>query len=428
MIDIKILRENPNLVKEALKKRNVELDLDEIIELDKKRRLLQQEIDNLRHSQKQEKDISKAKEIKEKIKTLEKEAKEIEKKFEEKFRLIPNIPFESVPVGKDEEDNVVLREVGAKRDFSFKPKDYLEVVGGFDYIDTERAAKVSGSRFGYLKGKVAFLELALINFVFAHLASEKFIKETAKKNNLETPSKTFKSVFPPVMIKPEMMAKMGYMDRHSEEIYFLRDDDLVLVGTSEQSIGPMYANEILEESDLPLRYVAFSNCFRREAGSYGKDTKGILRVHQFDKIEMFSFVQPEKSDQEHKLFLAIEEELMQLLELPYRVVHLCTGDIGDPSAQTFDIETWLPGQNDGNGQYRETHSTSNCTDFQSRRLNIRYRDPKTRKVKGFVHTINGTAFAIGRIIIAIIENYQKENGNFDFPEVLKEYLPIVEEK
>ena len=424
MIDIKILRDNPKLIKENLRKRNLsDVDVDYLLGLDKEKRELQKKIDTLRHSQKNEKERERAKVIKGQIKELEERIKEVGRKFEEKFRLIPNLVFDDVPEGKDESGNVVLREVGEKTKFDFQPKDYLTIAENLDAIDVRRAAKVSGSRFGYIKGKVAFLEMAIINFVFNLVADENFIKEVAEKNKLDVPSKALVPVFPPVMIKPEMMAGMGYLDRHSDEVYFLRDDDLVLVGTSEQSIGPMFADEVLEEDRLPLRFAGFSSCFRREAGSYGKDTKGILRVHQFDKVEMFSFVQPEHSPLEHRLFLAIEEELMQRLGLPYRVVRLCSGDLGASSASTFDIEAWMPGQDNGKGQYRETHSTSNCTDFQSRGLNIKVKDSKTRKILGFVHTINGTAFALGRTIIAIIENYQKKDGDFEIPAALKKYFP-----
>jgi len=240
----------------------------------------------------------------------------------------------------------------------------------------------------------------------------------------------FIPVVPPVMIKAEMVRGMGYVkskvksqkSKIEEEMYFLRDDDLVLVGTSEQSIGPMHADEILQEKDLPRRYVGFSTCFRREAGSYGKDTKGILRVHQFDKVEMFSFCKPEDSIKEHKFFLSLEEKLMKLLKIPYRIVQVCTGDLSFPSASTYDLESWMPGQK----EYRETHSTSNCTDFQARRLNIRYR-AKAGKLN-FVHTVNGTAFAIGRTIIAIIENYQQKDGSVKIPEILQKYIKIKEIK
>jgi len=222
------------------------------------------------------------------------------------------------------------------------------------------------------------------------------------------------------MIKAKMATGMGYLEQtDDEEAYYLPKDDLYLIGTSEQSIGAMHSEEIFEEKKLPRRYIGFSTCFRREAGSYGKDTKGILRVHQFDKAEMFSFCKPEDSKEEHKFFLSLEEELMKSLKLPYQVVNICTGDLGKPAVAKYDIETWIPSEN----RYRETHSTSNCTDFQARRLEIRYRDSKTKKLE-FVHTLNGTVFAIGRIIIAIIENYQQKDGSIKVPKVLEKYLPF----
>jgi seryl-tRNA synthetase len=312
---------------------------------------------------------------------------------------VPNLPFDDVPVGKDETENVVLREWGKKPEFNFKFKDYLILAENLDLIDVKRAAKTSGTRFGFLKREAAILEFALINFVFDMLVPEGFIP-----------------VVPPVMIKPEPFRGMGYLERGAEEVYFIPKDNLYLIGTAEQIIGPMHMDEIFKEEDLPKRYIGFSSCFRREAGSYGKDTRGIFRVHQFDKVEMFSFCKPEDSIREHHFFLSLEEKLMQSLKIPYRVVQMCTGDLGDPAAAKYDIEAWIPSQ----GRYRETHSTSNCTDFQARRLNIKYRDKKTRKLK-FVHTINGTAFAIGRTIIAIFENYQQKDGTILIPEVLQKY-------
>jgi seryl-tRNA synthetase len=233
-----------------------------------------------------------------------------------------------------------------------------------------------------------------------------------------TKKQGFIPIIPPVMIKPEMMKAMGYVERGGDEIYYFDKDDLYLTGTSEQSIGPMHADEVFEEKDLPKKYIAFSTCFRREAGSYGKDTRGILRVHQFDKVEMFVFSTPENSQKERESILSIEEKLMKELKIPYRVIDICTGDLGDPAAAKYDIEAWMPGQN----EYRETHSCSNCTDFQARRLNIKYKD----RVVGLrlVHTLNGTAFAIGRILIAIIENYQQKDGSIKMPKVLRKYTGL----
>jgi seryl-tRNA synthetase len=405
MIDIKILRDNPEKVKKACENKQAKIDIDKILELDKKRRGLIQEIEGMKAEQKKmgKDQIEKAKDLKEEIKSLEPELEKIEKEFNELFLQIPNLPLDDVPVGKDESENKIIKESGKKPKFSFKPKDYMELAKCDEIIDVERAAKVSGTRFGYLRGGAVYLEFALIQLAFNTLVKEGFCP-----------------VIPPVMIKTGMMKGMGYMERGGEEIYQLPKDDLVLVGTSEQSIGPMHAGEIFNEKELPKRYVAFSPCFRREAGSYGKDTRGIFRVHQFYKVEMFSFCHPDKSKQEHQFFLKMEEKLTQLLKIPYRVVEMCTGDLGDPAAAKYDIEAWLPSEN----RYRETHSTSNCTDFQARRLNIRYK-AKDNKLN-FVHTLNGTAFATGRIIIAILENYQQKDGSIKIPVALQKYTKMKE--
>ena len=417
MLDINFIRQNPEKVKKGVRAKNIEPKLvDDFLSLDDLWRKTVKETDDLKAKQKKlsnERKIDEAKKIKIKIQDKETDLKSIEKKREEILYLLPNLPLEEVPAGKNEKENVVLREVGKKPKFSakggFQPKNYLEIAEKLDLIDIERAAKVSGSRFGYLKNQAALLEFALIKLAFDKLISKKFIP-----------------IIPPVMVKNEMMKGMGYVDseKDAEERYFLEKDGLYLVGTSEQSIGPMHSDEIFNEKELPKRYLAFSPCFRREAGSYGKDTKGILRVHQFDKLEMFSFCQPEKSKEEHKLFVETEEELMKELKIPYRVVRLCTGDLSQPSASTVDIEAWLPGQNNGQGEYRETHSSSNTTDFQARRLNIRYGNKKSE----YVHTINGTAFAIGRMLIAIIENCQQKDGSILMPEVLQKYLGFKEIK
>jgi seryl-tRNA synthetase len=405
MIDIKILRDNPEKVKKACENKQAKIDIDKILELDKKRRGLIQGIEGMKAEQKKmgKDQIEKAKDLKEEIKSLEPELEKIEKEFNELFLQIPNLPLDDVPVGKDESENKIIKESGKKPKFSFKPKDYMELAKCDEIIDVERAAKVSGTRFGYLRGGAVYLEFALIQLAFNTLVKEGFCP-----------------VIPPVMIKTGMMKGMGYMERGGEEIYQLPKDDLVLVGTSEQSIGPMHAGEIFNEKELPKRYVAFSPCFRREAGSYGKDTRGIFRVHQFYKVEMFSFCHPDKSKQEHQFFLKMEEKLTQLLKIPYRVVEMCTGDLGDPAAAKYDIEAWLPSEN----RYRETHSTSNCTDFQARRLNIRYK-AKDNKLN-FVHTLNGTAFATGRIIIAILENYQQKDGSIKIPVALQKYTKMKE--
>jgi seryl-tRNA synthetase len=418
MLDIKFIRENPQIVKEGIRNQGVDAKIiDEILELDSQKRELLQLIENLRAKKNalEDKLVSVSHEEKEEILNVLRDAKKVlsakeeeldllDKKLFTKMSLVPNLPLDYTPVGPDEKFNVVAKEVGKKPVFNFKPKDYLTLGENLDIIDVERASKISGSRFGFLKREGALLEIALVKFAFDKITKKGFIP-----------------VIPPVLIKREPFWGMGYLDRGEEEVYYLPKDDLYLVGTAEQMIGPMHMNETFKAEELPRRYVAFSSCFRREAGSYGKDTKGILRVHQFDKVEMFIFAKPEEAKKEHELLLSIEEELMQNLQIPYRVLNICSGDLGDPAAAKYDIEAWLPGQKDGEGEYRETHSTSNCTDYQARRLNIKYQDPKTNK-NNFVYTLNGTGLAIGRTIIAIIENYQTKEGYIKIPRVLVPYM------
>jgi len=343
MLDINFIRENQKSVKDGISAKNTNPQLvDDFIAADEKWRVLTAEVEELRAEQKKagkEKDIEKAKKLKSSLQSKESELRAFETARDDLLRKMPNIPLPEVPLGESEKDNMVLREVGEKPKFTFKPKDYLVIAQELGLVDIERAAKVSGARFGYLEREAALLEFALVRLAFDTLLPEGFVP-----------------VVPPVMIKEEMMKGMGYVDSHEdrEEAYFFEKDRLYLIGTSEQSIGPMYSGEIFQEETLPKRFIAFSTCFRREAGSYGKDTKGILRVHQFDKVEMFSFVHPNTSKDEHTFLLSMEEKLMQLLKIPYRVLNIASGDLGAPAAAKFDIEAWLPGQNDGEGEYRET--------------------------------------------------------------------------
>jgi len=402
-MDMKYIKENKREVEKGIKAKGFDIDVNLILDFDEQNRGLEKEIENLNIERKKaanKKDIKKGKEIKIKLAELESEKKVTSEKLNELLRKLPNLPLPEVPIGKDETENVVLREVKEKTKFSFNPKDYLALNEKLGWIDTERAGKAVGSRFGYLLRNAVDLELALVRLAFDMLRKEGFIP-----------------IIPPVFLKPEAMRGMGYLDYNKDEVYHLEKDDLYLIGTSEQAIGAMHMDEILDAKSLPLRYAGFSSCFRREAGSYGKDTKGILRVHQFNKVEMFSFTRPEDSKKEHEFLLSMEEKLMKALELPYRVLQICTGDLGVQAANKYDIEVWLPGQS----QYRETHSTSNDTDFQSRRLNIKYKNEKTGK-NSYVHTLNGTAFAIGRMIIAIMENYQQKDGTVKIPLVLEGYL------
>lgn len=409
MLDINFIRENPEKVKKACQDKQVKIDVDGVLSLDQKKREIMTEIEALRAEQNKisrgGKDnnvlISQAKEIKAKIKELEPELEKINGELQPLLLILPNIPDDDVPVGKDDSENIVLRKVGrpSLKLRSGKARDYMQLGQALDLIDVERAGKVAGTRFGYIKGKLALLEFALINLAMDTVTKEGFIP-----------------IIPPVLLKEEMARGTGYFEAGDRnEAYYLPDDKMYLVGTSEQSLVSMHAGEILNKRDMPMRYAGFSTCFRREAGSYGKDTKGILRVHQFDKIEMVIYSKPEDSKKELELLLSIEEKLMKALELPYQVISICTGDLGRPAAKKYDIEAWLPSEN----RYRETHSTSNCTDFQARRLNIRYRD-KTGKIN-FVHTLNGTAFAIGRILIMIMENYQQKDGSIKVPKVLQKY-------
>ncbi len=420
MLDIKFIRQNPEIVKDGCKKKGFDVDIDRLLEVDKKRREVLKDLEEIRaQKNKASKEIvktkeeGKKKEIIEKMRELDKKEeklsktfKELDREFKELMLSVPNLPLEDVPVGKDDSENVVLREVGKKPQFDFEPKDHLEIGEKLDIIDVKRAAKISGTRFGFLKNEAVLLEFALINFAFENLIKEGFVP-----------------IIPPVLLREEMARGTGYFEATDrQEAYFIPDDNLFLVGTSEQSLIAMHANEIFEEKDLPKKYVGFSSCFRREAGSYGKDTRGIFRVHQFDKIEMIIFSKPEESRKWHQFLLQMQEKLMQALEIPYRVVQICTGDLGRPTAAKYDIEAWLPSQK----RYRETHSTSNCTDFQARRLNIKFKR-KNGKLE-FVHTLNGTALAIGRTIIAILENYQQKEGFVKIPKVLQKYLPFKEIK
>jgi len=404
MINPEFLLEHLEEYKENLRKRQAKVEhfqLEKIVILLKQKKALTQRIQALQEERnriaKTQEGKERGKEVKEEIQKHEAEVKEVQTQLYDLLLRLPNMASNDVPEGVSERANVVLREVGKKPEIK-EPKDYITLAGPL--IDTKRATKVAGTRFGYVFGDVALLEFALIQLAFDTLLP-----------------KGFTLVVPPVMIKPKVFEGIGRLTpEQKSERYHLDQDDLYLVGSAEHTIGPLHMDEILEEKNLPLRYLGFSSCFRREAGSYGKDTKGILRVHQFDKVEMFSFATPEKSEEEHQFLLSCQEELMQKLELPYRVMQICSGDLGFTDYKSYDIETWLPGQ----GTYRETHSCSNTTDFQSRRLNI-----KVRRKDGtleFLHMLNGTAFAIGRTLIAILENYQQEDGSVRVPDVLQPYM------
>ncbi len=400
MLDINFIRENQEKVKKGNKDKGYDPKLvDRVLSVDKKRRDLISQTENLRAKRNKlgKDDITKGKKIKEELKKLEPELNKIEAELKELLYQIPNLPADDVSYGKDESANVEIRKWGKPKKFVFSPKAHFELGESLDVIDTQRGSKVSGTRFGYLKNEAVVLEFALVNLVFEVLLKEGFVP-----------------VIPPAMISLESMAGMGYLEHGGQEnMYLLEKDKMVLVGTAEQSIGPMYKDEILLDKELPKRFIGFSSCFRREAGSYGKDTKGIFRVHQFNKIEMLSFAKPEDSDKEHEYLLSLEEKLMQKLELSYRVVKMCSGDLGHPAARKYDLEAWFPSEK----RYRETHSVSTCTDYQARRLNIKF---KTKKGEmKFVHILNGTAFS-ERPILAILENYQQKDGSVEIPKALQE--------
>lgn len=411
MLDINLIREKPEEVKKGIANKHVDPKLvDKFLRLDGDWRSKTKIIDELKGEQNAVTDelakeqkadlIAKAQLLKQRITDIEAERAELGAKRDDILARLPNLPFPDVPVGEDESGNKIVREVGRKPEFDFKPADYLALGEKLGIIDTKRAAEVSGSRFGYLLGDAVLMEFGLVELAMKTLVKEGF-----------TP------VVPPDMIRGEVYMGMGALSaKDKEERYYLPKDELYLIGSAEHTLGPLHMGDVLPEGKLPKRYVGFSACFRREAGSYGKDTKGILRVHQFDKIEMFSFVGPDDSEKEHQRLLGFEEKLMQALELPYRVVEICTGDMGWVGARQFDIETWMPGQ----GVYRETHSCSNTTDFQARGINAKFKGKDGKKE--FVHTLNATAFAIGRTLIAIIENYQTKQGTVRVPKALQGYV------
>jgi seryl-tRNA synthetase len=413
MLDIKFIRENPEAVRAGAAAKNITVEIDEIIRLDAERRVLIGDSEALKAEQNKASEmiakvsdagerkrmIDELRGVKERFKALADQLEAVEGRLGALLRTIPNMPRPDVKVAASDSENYVIRRVGEPPQFGFASRDYMEIGEALGIIDTERAAKVSGARFGYLMGDGALLEFALVQYTLSVLTAEGFIP-----------------VVPPVLIGEKTMAGMGYLDHARDEVYHLPEDNLYLVGTAEQPLGGLHMDETFREEDLPRRYVGFSTCFRREAGSYGKDVRGILRVHQFDKLEMFSYTVAEESDAEHERLLAMEEKLLGGLGLPYQVLGIVSGDLGDPAARKYDVETWVPSQQ----TYRETHSTSTCTDWQARRLNtrVRRRDGQTE----YVHTLNGTGFAVGRAIIAILENNQTEDGRVRIPEALRPYM------
>ena len=412
MLDAKTVRSNPDEVRKALRRRGASASsLDEFLTVEEERRRLVTEVETMRAERKTasaaigarkkagddaSSEMAATRELGERIRGREGELDAVEARLRALLLDIPNIPLDDVPDG-GEEASVVLREVGERPGFDFEVKDHLDLGVALDVIDMERGAKASGARFAYLKGDLVLLQFALIRFGISVITA-----------------RGFRPVIPPVMVRDEAMYGTGFFPADEQMIYRTTDGDC-LVGTSEVPLAALHMEEFLPGDELPRRYMGYSSCFRREAGAAGKDTRGILRLHQFDKIEMFSFCRPEQSAFEHELILAAEEEILQLLEIPYRVVNIAAGDLGAPAAKKYDCEAWLPGQQ----RYREVTSASNCTDYQARRLNCRYR---TEKGPRFVHTLNGTGIALGRTIIAIMENQQRADGTIAVPKALAPFM------
>ena len=414
MLDLKAIREDPQAARAALARRGAAETLDKVLELDVRRRELLPEIEDGRARQNKaseaiaeakrgggdaEAELAEMRELAPRIKQLEAELGEVEAALEELAAQLPNFPDPDAPDGMTEEDAVVLREVGERPEFGFEPRDHLEIGTSLGLIDMEAAARASGSRFAYLKGDLVLVELALVRYALDLVGEQ-----------------GHEPVIPPVLVREEALFGTGLLPGDRDQIYELPRDELFLVGTSEVSLAALHADQILDPGSLPLRYGGFSTCFRREAGAAGKDTHGIFRVHQFDKVEMFSFVEPGASRDEHERLLSIQERILTELEIPYRVVNIAAGDLGAPAAKKYDCEAWIPSQ----GRYRELTSCSNTTDFQARRLGCRYR-PAEGESPTHVHTLNGTAVAVGRTLIALIENRQEESHAFSLPEVLHTY-------
>jgi seryl-tRNA synthetase len=414
MLDLKAIRSEPERVKAALARRGAADQVDELLALDARRRELLPAVENAQAERKTlSKQIGERKQagedaaelmaavqgLKERVESAKEELETVDAKLAELALQLPNLPDPDAPEGMTEEDAVVIREVGKRPDFDFEPRDHLEIGTDLGLIEMEKAAELSGSRFAYLKGDLVLLELALVRFAIELVRGE-----------------GHEPVVPPVLVREEALEGTGFLPGDRDQIYEVPKDELFLTGTSEVGLAGLHANEILDADQLPLRYCAFSTCFRREAGAAGRDTRGIFRVHQFDKVEMFSFVEPSASQDEHERLLAIEERILGELEIPYRVVNVAVGDLGAPAAKKYDCEAWIPSQ----GRFRELTSCSNTTDYQARRLGARYR-PEEGASAQVVNTLNGTACAVGRTIIALIENRQESDGSFTLPSSLHQY-------
>jgi seryl-tRNA synthetase len=426
MLDIQFIRENADLVQEKSAQKGYKVDIAALLELDTERRSKLTQIEELRARRNQLTDAMKGqkpsdeqlaagRQLKEEISARETELKIIDEKYDGLLRKVPNMPLGDVPVGASEDENVVAKTVGEPPKFDFTPKHDYQLGEEHDLIDKERAAKIAGARFAYLKGGLVQLQFALVQFVIQTLTNEQVIKQLVEENGLNISTKPFTPVIPPAMLRTEPYVASSRLD--AEEVtYKIEQDDLWLNASAEHTLCTMYWNEILPADMFPIRYLGYSTSFRREAGSYGKDVEGIFRLHQFDKLEMESIITPESGLEEHKLHIAIQEYLMQQVGLPYQFIQKCTADIGKPNATGVDLNCWFPGQ----GAYRETHTADYMTDYQSRDLKIRIRraDGKTE----LVHTADATAFAMSRILKALIENNQQADGTIRVPEVLRPYM------
>jgi len=412
MLDPNLLKENKELLELSLSKRNKVIDLTHLEKLNEERKSIRFEAEQKRAEQKdigkliaaassEEKEnlLERAAALSENVKSLFDQVEEKDKNFFDEWIKLPNIISDTSPVGATDEDNLEIKKVGEIKNI-VNPKDHLQIAESFGLIDVQKAAEVSGSRFSYLFGDLVKIEFNLVSWALNKLSEKGF-----------TPT------VPPVLVREKALYGTGFFPDDAEQVYEIPNDDLYLVGTSEVPLAALKSDEILSIENLPIRYAGFSTCFRREAGTYGKDTTGIFRVHQFDKVEMFSFCDPEKSKEEHEYILSVEEEILQELEIPYRVVDVCSGDLGASAAKKYDIEAWIPSQN----TYREVTSCSNTTDYQARRLNIRSKKDGNTQI---IHTLNGTAIAVGRILIALIENNQQEDGTVKFSDELSKILGV----
>lgn len=425
MLDVRFIQENAEAVQENARNKGYDINIAELLRLNDERRELQQQADDLRERRNQNaakmKDgkpaqelIDEGKRIKVELAEREKYLKDVEVSYIDLLKQVPNMAHADVPVGLSEDENVEVKVVGDIPQFDFEPKNHYEIAEAKGWLDKERAAKVAGSRFAYVMGDMVMLQQAIIHFVMNSLTNEEVMKQIVHEAGIEVSTRPFVPVLPPLMIKTEPYDQMDRL-QPSDDRYKIEGEELWLQGSAEHVLGSMHAGEIFENDQLPLRYLGFATSFRKEAGTYGKDMEGIIRMHQFDKLEMESFTTAKDSFNEHLLFVAVQEWLLRQLELPYHVLQKCTIDIGKPNARGVDMEVWLPGQ----GKYRETHTADYMTDYQARRLNTRVR---TEDGLELIHTNDATAFALGRAMVAIIENYQTAEGDVRIPEVLKPHF------